>query len=65
MKEKWLWLASLLVLGGSVSGFVLVRLLWDGAPDAVVRALGVVTLIALPVFAFATVKLAGKKNCPK
>ena len=33
-----------------------------GVPDAVVRTLGIVVLVALPVFAFAVVRLSQEKQ---
>lgn len=62
MKEKRIWAACLTVLGAAAVLLVLTRLLWVGAPDAVVRTLGVVLLIALPVFAYTTVKLYKKQK---
>lgn len=62
MKEKRIWAACLTVLGAATAVLVLTRLLWAGAPDAVVRTLGVVLLIALPVFAYTTVKLVKKQK---
>lgn len=61
MKEKHLWTVSLAVLGLAAVCLGLSQLLWAGVPDGVVRTLGAVILIALPVFAFATVRLARKK----
>ena len=59
MKEKLVWAVCLVILG-LAAALGLCRLLWAGAPDAVVRVLGVVML---PVFAFVTVRLArGKKD---
>jgi hypothetical protein len=57
-----LWAASLILLGAANASFWLVRLLWAGTPNIVVRVLGIVMLIALAVFAFATAKLARKRN---
>lgn len=62
MKGKRIWAACLTVLGAAAVLLVLTRLLWAGAPDAVVRTLGVVLLIALPVFAYTTVKLCKKQK---
>lgn len=56
MRKGNLWIASGCLLLG------LTRLLWAGAPDAVVRTLGVVLLIALPAFAYTTVKLVKKQK---
>lgn len=62
MKEKLVWAVCLVILG-LAAALGLCRLLWAGAPDAVVRVLGVVMLVTLPVFAFVTVRLArGKKD---
>lgn len=58
MKRKRIRAISLIVLGIAVILLGLSRL--SGAPDAVVRTLGVVVLLALPVAAFATVRLADK-----
>ena len=57
MKTKRIWAACLTVLGVAAVLLGLSRLLWAGVPDAVVRALGVALLVALPVFAYTTVKL--------
>lgn len=63
MKEKHIWAVCLTVLAAAAVLMGLTRLLWAGAPDAVVRVLGVVMLVTLPVFAFVTVRLArGKKD---
>ena len=62
MKEKRIWAASLTILGVAAVLLGLTRLLWAGVPDAVVRTLGVVLLIALPVFAYTTVKLYKKQK---
>lgn len=62
MKNKRLFAASLTVLGVAVILYGLCRLLWAGAPDAVVRTLGVVILAALPVAAFASVRLGAKRK---
>lgn len=62
MKEKKLWAVSLTILGLTLILYGAFRLLWAGVPDAVVRTLGIVLLIALPVFAFATVRLVKAKN---
>lgn len=63
MKRKRIWAVSLIVIGVAAVLLGLVQLLWAGVPDAVVRALGIALLIALPVFAYTTVKLSkgGKK----
>lgn len=61
MKEKRIWAVCLIVLGVAAVLLGLSRLLWAGVPDAVVRALGVAMLIALPVFAYTTVKLFKKQ----
>lgn len=58
MKLKRIRAVSLTVLGIAVILLGLSRLLWAGVPDAVVRTLGVVVLLALPVVAFTTVRLA-------
>lgn len=58
MKLKRIRAVSLIVLGIAVILLGLSRLLWAGVPDAVVRTLGVVVLLALPVVAFTTVRLA-------
>lgn len=58
MKLKRVRAVSLTVLGIAVILLGLSRLLWAGVPDAVVRTLGVVVLLALPVVAFTTVRLA-------
>lgn len=60
MKLKRIRAVSLTVLGIAVILLGLSRLLWAGVPDAVVRTLGVVVLLALPVAAFTTVRLANK-----
>ncbi len=58
-----IWTVCLTVLAAAAVLMGLTRLLWAGAPDAVVRVLGVVMLVTLPVFAFVTVRLArGKKD---
>lgn len=62
MKEKRIWAVCLIVLGAAAVLLGLTRLLWAGAPDAVVRALGIAMLIALPVFAYTTVRLFKKKK---
>lgn len=62
MKEKWIWVVCLIVLGVAAVLLGLTRLLWAGVPDAVVRALGIVLLITLPVFMFITVRLAMKRR---
>ena len=49
-------------MGLAAAALGLCRLLWAGAPDAVVRTLGVVLLITLPVFVFITVRLAMKRR---
>lgn len=61
MKEKRIWAVCLIVLGVAAVLLGLIRLLCAGVPDAVVRALGVAMLIALPVFAYTTVKLFKKQ----
>lgn len=38
------------------------RLVWAGVPDIMVRVLGVVMLVTLPVFAFITVRPAARRN---
>ena len=58
MRKKWIYTACLIVLSLALVGLGLVQLLWADAPDAVVRGLGVLALIALPVFAFVTVRRA-------
>ena len=65
MKEKRIWLICLIVLGAVAVLLGLSRLLWTEAPDELVRALGVMILITLPVFAFTTVRLFSGKNNPK
>ncbi len=65
MKEKRIWLICLIVLGAAAVLLGLSRLLWAGALDELVRALGVMILITLPVFAFTTVRLFSGKNNPK
>ena len=62
MKEKLVWAVCLVILGLAAAALGLCRLLWAGAPDAVVRTLGVVLLITLPVFVFITVRLAMKRR---
>lgn len=62
MKEKRIWAVCLIVLGVAAVLMGLTRLLWAGVPDAVVRALGIAMLIALPVFAYTTVKLFKKQK---
>lgn len=62
MKEKRIWAVCLIVIGVAAVLMGLSRLLWAGVPDAVVRALGVALLIALPVFAYTTVKLFRKEK---
>lgn len=62
MKEKHIWAACLTVLAAAAVLMGLTRLLWAGVPDAVVRTLGVVLLITLPVFVFTTVRLAMKRQ---
>ena len=62
MKEKLVWAVCLVILGLAAAALGLCRLLWAGAPDAVVRTLGVVLLITLPVFVFTTVRLAMKRQ---
>lgn len=62
MKLNRIWSVSLVVLGIAVVLLGVFRLLWAGVPDAVVRVLGIALLIALPVFAYATVRLAGDKK---
>lgn len=62
MKEKRIWAVCLTVLGVAAVLLGLTRLLWAGVPDAVVRALGVAVLIALPVFAYTTVQLFKKQK---
>lgn len=62
MKEKRIWAVCLIVLGAAAVLPGLTRLLWAGVPDAVVRALGVAVLIALPVFAYTTVQLFKKQK---
>lgn len=65
MKEKRIWLICLIVLGAAAVLLGLSRLLWTGVPDELVRALGVMILITLPVFTFTTVRLFSGKNNPK
>ena len=65
MKEKRIWLICLIVLGAAAVLLGLSRLWWAGALDELVRALGVMILITLPVFAFTTVRLFSGKNNPK
>lgn len=62
MKTKRIWTVCLIVLGVAAVLMGLTRLLWAGVPDPVVRALGVAMLIALPVFAYTTVKLFKKQK---
>lgn len=62
MKLKRVWAVCLIVLGAAAILLGLCRLLWAGAPDAVVRTLGIATLLTLPVFAFATVRLASQRK---
>lgn len=62
MKEKRIWAVCLIVLGAAAVLLGLARLLWAGVPDAVVRALGVAVLIALPVFAYTMVQLFKKQK---
>lgn len=62
MWEKRIWAVCLIVLGLAAVGVGLVRLLWAGVPDAVVRGLGITMLLALTVLAFVTVRLARKKK---
>jgi len=62
MKEKQIWVVCLTALGAAAMLLGLTRLLWAGVPDAVVRILGVVLLITLPVFVFITVRLAMKRR---
>lgn len=62
MKEKRVCGVSLIVIGLSSIGLGLCRLLWAGVPDVVVRTLGIIILIALPVLTFAAVRLAGSKK---
>ena len=62
MKEKQIWAVCLTDLGAAAMLLGLTRLLWAGVPDAVVRILGVVLLITLPVFVFITVRLAMKRR---
>lgn len=62
MKEKHIWAVCLTVLAAAAVLMGLTRLLWAGAPDAVVRTLGVMLLITLPVFVFITVRLAMKRR---
>ncbi len=50
------------VLGAAAVLQGLFWLLWDGVPDAVVRTLGIVVLVALPVYAFAVVRLSQEKQ---
>lgn len=57
-----IWTVCLTVLAAAAVLMGLTRLLWAGAPDAVVRTLGVVLLITLPVFVFTTVRLAMKRQ---
>ena len=65
MKEKRIWLICLMGRGAAAVLLGLSRLLWAGALDELVRALGVMILITLPVFAFTTVRLFSGKNNPK
>lgn len=62
MKEKLLWAVCLTILGLAAVLMGLSRLVWAGVPDIMVRALGVVMLVTLPVFAFITVRLAARRN---
>ena len=62
MKENQIWAVCLTALGAAAVLLGLTRLLWAGVPDAVVRILGVVLLITLPVFVFITVRLAMKRR---
>lgn len=62
MKLRRIWSVCLIVLGAAAILLGLCQLLWAGAPDAVVRTLGIVMLLTLPVFAFATVRMASQKN---
>lgn len=62
MKTKRIWAVCLIVLGAAAVLLGLTRLLWAGVPDAVVRALGIAMLIALPVFAYTTVQLFIKQK---
>lgn len=57
MRLKRIRAVSMIAIGAAVVLLGLFRLLWAGVPDAVVRTLGIVLLAALPVFAFATVRL--------
>ena len=59
---KHIGTVSLAVLGAAVVLQGLFWLLCDGVPDAVVRTLGIVVLVALPVFAFAVVRLSQEKQ---
>lgn len=64
MKKDLFWSASLIVAG--LSAFVLAasRLASIRLPDALVRTLGILCLIALPVLAFTSVRKfqTGKKE---
>ena len=62
MRTKRIWAASLIVLGTAAVLLGLCRLLWAGVPDAVVRTLGAALLLALPVFAYASVRLGREKK---
>lgn len=62
MTEKHVCAISLTAIGLPAVCLGLCRLLWAGVPDAVVRALGIVILIALPVLAFSTVRLSAKNK---
>ncbi|MDE7219894.1 MAG: hypothetical protein K2O45_09770 [Oscillospiraceae bacterium] len=53
---------SRIVLGTAAVLLGLFQLLWAGVPDAVIRTLGIVILITLPVFAFVTVRMAMAKR---
>lgn len=62
MKEKKIWAACLILLGLATVCLGLSRLLWAGVPDAVVRILGIIILVALVVFVFYSVRLAAKRK---
>ena len=62
--KKWtrLWAVSLIVMGGAAVLLAGSRIAGAGLPDAAVRTLGVIDLIALPVFAFASVRVWSEKR---
>lgn len=61
-KLRIMWSVSLIAIG--IATFILAgaNIIGSELPDILVRVLGVIDLVALPVLAFSTIKLAKAKK---